>query len=124
MAIVWFVVEVLFLFFFFALPVVPEILAKPEETTSLVAKETTPLFVNETGSVHHTINTNSLSHSQVQVGGQTYVLEKTVKPVSWLRRVWDLVREETVLLLAVLLVTMFNQTAVEVLYPSPTSTHS
>ena len=92
MMLVWFIIEVLFVFMFFSLPGVVE-------TTSL--NETTPFVTKKE---QHVIN-SSVSSSSHKHG-----------KISCSMRLWTLVREETVVLLAVLFVVMFNQTAIEVGY--------
>lgn len=92
MALVWFIIEILFMFMFFSLPGVVE-------TTSL--NETTPFITKKLPSEQHVINSGvSSSHKHGEI--------------SCYMRLWSLVREETVVLLAVLFVVMFNQTAIEV----------
>lgn len=102
MVVVWMIIEVFFLFFFFSLPSIetPSIETPSITTKPFAPKETTPL-VAEVIPVQHAINDAQPHHR---------------KPVtiSWSIQGWYLVREEIVVLLAMLFVTMFNQTAMEV----------
>lgn len=88
MAIVWLTIEVLFLCLFFSLPTLTEL---PDETTPLVT-EKPAIAINSPRPHGH---------------GQAVSL-------SWAMRFQHLVKEEIVVLLAVLFVVMFNQTGVEV----------
>ena len=103
MVIVWIIIEVIFLFFFFSLPSIATPSIVTQTTKPFAPKETTPL-VAEVTPVQHAINdaTHSQSHH--------------CKPetISWSIQGWYLIREEIVVLLAILFVTMFNQTAMEV----------
>lgn len=94
MTLVWFIIEILFVCMFFSLPGVMV------ETTSL--NETTPFITKKLPSEQHVINSSVPSHKHGKI--------------SCSMRLWTLVREETVVLLAVLFVVMFNQTAIEVGY--------
>lgn len=92
MVIVWVVIEVLFLVCFFSLPAFAE---------PTCPNESTPLVTEKSPSMQQTTINNS-AHT-----------ESTVN-LSWSMRIWNITREETVVLLAVLFVTMFNQTSIEV----------
>lgn len=92
MVIVWIAIEVLFFLLFFSLPSVVD----------LPANETSPLVTQRKPSMQqHTVS----SSCQTEV---------KVIPLSLSRKVWNLVREEIIVLLAVLFVVLFNQTTVEV----------
>lgn len=88
MAMVWLVIQILFLFLFFSLPALTELPVEPDETTPLHTE-------------HPVINRTVASQSPSRL--------------SWTVRVWCLIREETIVVLAVLFVVMFQQTALEVI---------
>lgn len=92
MAIVWLVIQALFVCLFFSLPAPERLPTKP-----VIPDETTPLVTEKLHSEQYTINSaQSYSHKACNM------------------RVWHLIKEETVVLLAVLFVVMFQQTALEV----------
>ena len=91
MVIVWLIIEALFLCLFFSLPTLIE----------SSAPESSPLVTEKSSLV-----TKKLAINDSQSHGQ--------EAVSWSMRMWNILREEIVVLLAVLFVVMFNQTAVEV----------
>lgn len=92
MVIVWLVVQVLFACLFFSLPAFVE-------TPATEHGETTPLVQEK------------LSERQLAINTTTTVPHNYM---SWAMRLWYLVKEETVVVLAVLFVVMFEQTALEV----------
>ena len=110
MVLVWLLVEINVLLFFFSLPVTTEQQStKPDKpsinqpdgtqkTKSVFQNETTPLLDKQQNPL-----VSVQSHSIVRV----WCLS-----LSW--RIWELIREDTVVLLAILFMTMFNQTAIEV----------
>lgn len=103
MVVVWLVVQVLFLCLFFTLPAhVETITADPGETT--------PLNAEKLPTTQHAINVTTINIT-------TTTTTATVHRMSWAIRLWYLVKEETVVVLAVLFVVFFQQTALEV-WPS------
>lgn len=104
MVAVWIAVELLFLFMFFSLPDIAEI--PPVEASN--NRGPSP--------IHHPINipgegTFLLPESKQHTNS---LAARPQGHMKWSQRVWHLLREEPVVLLAVLFVTLFNQTGLEV----------
>ena len=101
MVVVWIAVELLFLFLFFSLPAIAEV---PPPGTD---KGPSP--------IHHTINSPPSEGTLLLPESKTTSSSRSPKDhMKWSQRVWQLIREEPVVLLAVVFVTMFNQTGLEV----------
>ncbi len=124
MVVVWLIVEMLFLFCFFSLPVLDEAsssLAHSLKKPSASINQTPPLVhksshhvqsVNEKTHLLQSNNGPSLPPSPSPHSGKVEVRKGCWASLSW--RIYTLLREETVVLLAVLFITIFNQTAIEV----------
>lgn len=103
MVVVWIAVELLFLFLFFSLPGISE----------------RPLLEADKGPspVHHTINSPPSEGTLLLPEAKSPVQHTITSPhlqLKWSQRVCHLIREEPIVLLAVVFVTMFNQTGLEV----------
>lgn len=92
--------EVLFLFGFFSLPAFAAPNMNPDESTPLVTEKAP-----------------SMQQTAIGDSTQSHIQVKENTKVSWSLRIWSLLKEQTVVLLAVLFVTMFNQTSMEVYSP-------
>jgi peptidoglycan/LPS O-acetylase OafA/YrhL len=101
MVIVWLVIQVLFLCSFFSMPETPA-----EATPQLIKKHVINRSdcVSSQHSVHTPLLTNNHDNSHVAL----------LSHATWNTRVWSLLKEETVVVLAILFVVMFQQTALEV----------
>ena len=123
MVLVWLVVELVFVLFFFTLPTIDESpppnlsasevevphgsINKPHNSKDVnsASNETTPLLTHRSPP-----NIASSKSSSRKMNTD----KRNIWYSSGLWRIWELMREETVVLLAVLFTTMFNQTAIEV----------
>ncbi len=108
MVAVWIVVELLFVFLFFSLPAVVEV----AESSNALERGPSP--------IQHTINSPSEGNPllpEKKTPTHHSITSPAYPPkdqVTWSLRIWCLIREEPIVLLAVVFVTMFNQTGLEV----------
>lgn len=96
MVLVWTVTEVMFLLFFFSLP-------PTDEFSSVVSRPKGP--INQSADTYSASNQEQSSETAPLIMQQKMTL---------LHRIWEMIREETIVLLVILFMTMFNQTSIEV----------
>ena len=109
MVIVWIVVEIMFVFLFFSLP------------TADLMESSSKDQVREQGPapLHHAINSPAPDEKSSLLPDSKHATDSLHNDsvgfrAVWTQKVWHLIREELVVLLAVAFVTMFNQTGLEV----------